>query len=1194
MGFIAAYFGKLILLTVNRVAAAGNDPSTVTCAGLTPQEYSFLTLSGKKGVWDPTHESGLSLMEIKVAACKFLSSGAFTNEERYLPALFASADANSNIADLGDEMLKRASPGISLDDQTLVESLFAIYFGNPRSGTLPAKAPLQIKILGLLSRSSLATSFTDRTIQLVEEGIINPDGQDTGPTIRAPTGREASKLRGGIFSFLSWVARSGSPADLRIIAPRLVYGIRDYVESQGWPVPGSDRATEPGLRGYAYELIGLLAGASPEDLLLDPNIDLVRWLFTSLGSESSGDNISVSVGEALGSVLQALARSINSEVEVALRALLLQHMKLNPGDESPAGLPYKVQRSTRFVAVRFAIRCLPYHDVVGRWISLIAVGGRLNERNEVIEEGKKGLSPYWYRMLNPAKGGSLLQSQTASGPRAQFPDFSDLVCYIFSGSESSMALEPSMDRLGVFAPSVVFSRRMLLVQAFRDTTIAVDVDANWERRLDVAVSSDETARAALRTFLKSLTTTGHERDLKATRMLLEAAFNGLVWNRGEGLDQCGDILVELCSVSGDAIIQKLATQTKRLHEAIFANKLRIRVAAAHAFGILGSHQAFTPDELKALFGVLFERVRTWKHAIGSDVNKVHGSILTLAYIFSRLHARGRSLESSELRWEDFSNHLLDILTTSKDGLLQDAATLGFEQLSVFGIVSPSHILTESTSKSMTDSLVKRAKAGNETSMFALGRFAMTCSEDDLILDGILKELYQLHDLRQAEVQFTVGEALTCAAVGWRSKSMMAYLDVEAAAPALAARENTLSNMVEKIIADCKQTKPALRRASCIWLLCIVEYCGHVAEVQTRLRVCQVAFKGFLSDRDELVQESASRGLTLVYEKGDKELKDDLVRDLVSSFTATNANLAGNVDEDTELFDPGALPTGDGSVSTYKDIMSLAAEVGDPSLVYRFMSMASSNAIWSSRAAFGRFGLGNILSESSVDGYLAQNPKLYPKLYRYRFDPNTKVQRSMNDIWTALVKDSGATIDKYFDDIMDDLLVSIIGKEWRVRQASCAAIADLVQGRPVEKYGRYLGQIWTMAFKVLDDIKESVRSSAMSLCRVLTGMLVRSVEAGSSSKQSNAMLDNVMPFLMSPSGLEASAQEVQAFALDTILRLAKTGTKALRPFLPSLVERLLGLLSTLEPEAVNYLHLNAAKYNLTEEGVGGTPFYSSRC
>ncbi|KAF3915956.1 hypothetical protein AA313_de0206938 [Arthrobotrys entomopaga] len=178
--------------------------------------------------------------------------------------------------------------------------------------------------------------------------------------------------------------------------------------------------------------------------------------------------------------------------------------------------------------------------------------------------------------------------------------------------------------------------------------------------------------------------------------------------------------------------------------------------------------------------------------------------------------------------------------------------------------------------------------------------------------------------------------------------------------------------------------------------------------------------------------------------GDKSLKEELVRNLVSSFTGTTKTLAGQVQADTQLFEPGALPTGDGSVSTYKDILSLASEVGDSSLVYKFMSLASHSAMWSSRAAFGRFGLGTIMSNS--EEMFAENPKLYAKLFRYRFDPNPNVQRSMNDIWKALVKNPSATIDKYFDDIMEDLLKTIIDREWRTREASCGAIADLVQGR----------------------------------------------------------------------------------------------------------------------------------------------------
>ena len=169
----------------------------------------------------------------------------------------------------------------------------------------------------------------------------------------------------------------------------------------------------------------------------------------------------------------------------------------------------------------------------------------------------------------------------------------------------------------------------------------------------------------------------------------------------------------------------------------------------------------------------------------------------------------------------------------------------------------------------------------------------------------------------------------------------------------------------------------------------------------------------LSARDELVQETASRGLSLVYERGDSDLKASLVKDLVSAFTGSGTQL--KVDEETELFEPGALPTGEGnSVTSYKDIVNLANEVGDQRLVYKFMSLAANAATWSTRSAFGRFGLSNILSESEVD------PKLYPKLYRYRFDPNTNVQRSMEVIWKALVKDSNATIEAHFDAIIEDL------------------------------------------------------------------------------------------------------------------------------------------------------------------------------
>lgn len=146
-----------------------------------------------------------------------------------------------------------------------------------------------------------------------------------------------------------------------------------------------------------------------------------------------------------------------------------------------------------------------------------------------------------------------------------------------------------------------------------------------------------------------------------------------------------------------------------------------------------------------------------------------------------------------------------------------------------------------------------------------------------------------------------------------------------------------------------------------------------------------------------------------------------------------------------------------------------------------------------------------------------------------------------------------------------------------------------------QYEKYLGDIWDKCFKVLDDIKESVRVAAASLARVLTGILTRSLEAGDSSiKNASAMLSRVLPFLFSSSGLESSAEEVRMFAVHTLLQIVKkSNAKTLSPHVPELVERLLGLLSSLEPEAVNYIHLNASKYNLTEQKIDNMRLQSVR-
>lgn len=1067
--FVANWLGKLILFNINRTGEK-------RCPGLSVEDCTFLYPPGKKDTWTPASGGGMNIVETKIIAARFLASGAFLDSERFIPALFASADPNSRLSDIGDDILKRATLNVSFEDHKLIETFFEIYLGTRGlEGSLPAPIPLQTKLLSLLSRSKLSSTFVQQSIQVVQEGLVPPKLKQLNGTTGPPKqGLEASKLRTQVFVFTNWLARNSSVADISLFAPTLLFKLRGYIESQGWPQFQSDspRPSDGDLRSriYGYESIGLLAAACPGSILLESNLDVLRWLFTSLSTDDSGSDVSISIEQALSSVLGAFRQDLEMDVEMALTSLLLRYMSLRPGEVDESN--FEVVRSTRFVAVRFANRCLPYKNVTARWIDLLALDDDANDRSEVKEEGIKGLDPYWYKMFNPSKLIFSANDETPYDTRYDFPSFSDLVEKFF-GHESIWDIQgrrsTQFQLTTAYNPAIAFCRYILLHQALSSTKKAPAINTEWERNIDALVANDEESRACVQQYIKTNLTID-SRFYQAFHIYLTASLRSITDHIGGDPSLSGDGFLELASLCPDSELDHLTMMVPFIQDPIFSTQKPIRNAAARIFGLLASREQCSQDVVQNLLRAFKQKIQTWRRAIGTEVFHVHGAVLATAYFLSRATYRGKTSfdhGDGDLR-AFFVAVILDILSDSRDKMLIDAAIIAFAELSLFGAISLDKFLEPYNTSFLLEMLKEKSKNGQEKAIMALGNLGMQCEEaesEESQLNQILKTLYDLHEVRQPEVQFAVGSSLSCSAAGWRSKSLVAAIEIQGPSPQTPDRVLVLSKVFDKVLSDCKATKPALRQASVIWLLCLVQYCGHLETAQSRLRKCQAAFTGFLSDRESLNQESASRGLTLVYEKGDQSVKDDLIRDLVGSFTGTTAGLAGNVSHETELFESGALPTRDGSVTTYKDIISLASEVGDPALVYRFMSLASNNAIWSTRAAFGRFGLSNILSDSSVDGYLAQNPKIYPALFRYRFDPNANVRGSMNDIWNALVREPAVITNQHFDSIMDDLLKNILGKEWRVRQASCAAIADLVQGKPFEKYEKYLRQIWTMTFKV---------------------------------------------------------------------------------------------------------------------------------
>jgi hypothetical protein len=67
--------------------------------------------------------------------------------------------------------------------------------------------------------------------------------------------------------------------------------------------------------------------------------------------------------------------------------------------------------------------------------------------------------------------------------------------------------------------------------------------------------------------------------------------------------------------------------------------------------------------------------------------------------------------------------------------------------------------------------------------------------------------------------------------------------------------------------------------------------------------------------------------------------------------------------------------------------------------------------------------------------------------------------------------------RYVNEIIADLLKHVTDSQWRVREACCGAIADILRGRRWPELRDHIAPLWSKLFRALDDVKESVRVAA---------------------------------------------------------------------------------------------------------------------
>lgn len=1177
--YLSEKFALLFLLDLTPLQVINARPP-FRCPGLTPDQYHFFTQDSKDTF------TTASFSEAKIHATRFLLSGAFSDDNLFFPLLTASHDPNLSVNRPAENYFKKLK--VNLEDPARIKFLYRLFLGSSQERLSPVKSALQVQVLQILSKSKFAANLDPKSI--IFEALLS----------------QYYRLVQAGFTFVRTVTSKTEQHLLESFASELMEQTKNIITKAGWPKMTLGDTHSLAFRPLAYQTIGSVINRVP-DLLKD--LKYFDFLLQSLEQDTS--DMKPSIQEALAETLPAIDK-LSLSSKQGLKASLFRILS-NPNSDD----------SSKHIAVKVAVRSYPFSDSMARLLCLL--GLYRENRPDIIEEAKRGLHPYWFKTVNA------IAINDGDSHEVTFPSFAEMIELI---QETGKKLEPNFVGastsvptingyfLSVYNSIVVFLEHIFIMESVKGQKTALVIDESWDTRIETAIDMDDLVRGLV---IKHISVLVSSKNYSALESLLQLAFKGLQSSHLD-VQKCSAIWLRLLSLSPATIVTHQQSIIPSLVTLLSQSKVYIRETAAFGLGIVVSQESNTiPVDPKSLLIELLEFISTEIQDTNfRNVDKIHGNILTLGTIISRLYIRKRlgAVDTDGEIFNKFSALIPDILSKNKNLQLIDAALVAISQLSIFGALSTK---PGTYFDSIKTTLVTLAtKKESEKAVLALGYLSLSDAsfllpEDD---DGktenngsdetksryyYLEKLTSFTQSKHTEYMFSSGEALSVVAAGWNSKVLNRSLDIQdlpdhslLPRSTLSPETSYLSQTLDKVLETTRSPKPAMRRFACIWLISLLQYCGHLEETQSRLEQIHLTFMKYLPETDELTQESASRGLSMVYEIGDSKLKDALVRNLVQSFTADSSRKvnAGSVSEDTQLFEPGVLSTGDGSVSTYKDILNLASELGDPSLIYRFMSLASNSALWSSRKG-AAFGLGSILSKANLDEMFENNKRLsqslVPKLYRYRFDPNPSVQQAMRGIWDALIKDKAGAITKNFEAILKELLSGMGDKEWRVRQASATALADLLQGKPIELYQAHLEQIWLMSFRSVDDIKDSVRTAGISLTRSLATTLMRyvDIENGASPQRATQILEHLVPFLMGHQGLQSDAQEIQSFALDTLIKLSKKGGSSLKPFIPNLVEELLLLMSTLEPQAINYIALNADKYGLTNNAIDASRLASIR-
>ncbi|CAM0950342.1 unnamed protein product [Alopecurus aequalis] len=1067
----------------------------------------------------------------KLGILNVLEAMQLASEIVYPIYLAGASDSQDSVAKRGDELLKRKASTANLEDPKLIKKLFMLFNGTAGAENIaaelkvaPAPSSLRVRLMSVFCRSIAAANAFPYTLQCIF-GCIYGSGT-------------TSRLKQLGMEFTVWVFKHAVMDQLKLIGPVILSGILRSLDGSSTTEADS---TARDVKIFAYQAIGLLASRMPN--LFSNKTEMAVRLFTALRLEDQ--SLRLTIQEAATSLATAY-KGASKVVLKDLETLLLENSQVE-------------QIEVRFSAVRWATTLYDMQHCPSRYICML---GASDVKLDIREMALTGLN-----LLNDERQSS------AAAIDFNYPDIAEILDYIYS--QEPQLLHSNDHRQGklLFASKTFLAMIKFLMKCF-EASDSPDLSQEDPSHSPVAkmcvvlehAMSYEGSSELHALALKSLV----DISSRQPKLVSSRYANRLHWLRAllshvdsDAREAAARLLgIASSALSSSAALNLLSELTSALdpnHPSRFEIYHGLLCAIGYVTACCLKESYISEELVEKVVDILVKVVES------------EGSTLASIAMESLGHIGLRCALPSITR-NSSAAAVLTVLHERLTKLLSENDTKAIQKI----LVSLGHIswneLSFSYLKIALDLIFGLARSKVEDVLFASGEaLSFIWGEVPVTADVILETNFI--SLSQA-TNFLTGDAPLLGGstnLGKRSSCEEAHT---------MAREEIINKLFDTLIYSSRKEE---RCAGTVCLVSLTMYCGRHPKILELLPQIQEAFSHLIGDSNELTQDLASQGMSIVYELGDASMKGQLVHALVNTLTgAAKKKKAIKLMEDSEVFQEGTIgsnPTG-GKLSTYKELCSLANEMGQPDLIYKFMDLANYQAALNSKRG-AAFGFSKIAKQAGE----ALQPHLHtliPRLVRYQYDPDKNIQDSMGHIWKLIVADPKKAIDEHYDVIVEDLLVQSGSRLWRSREASCLALADIIQGRRYSQVSKHLRKIWTTTFRAMDDIKETVRNAGDTLCRAVSSLTIRLCDVSlTNASDAKETMNIVLPYLLSE-GILSKVSSVQKASISLVMKLAKGAGTALRPHLSELVSCMLECLSSLEDQRLNYVEMHAGSAGIQTE------------